>query len=352
MATHDTAASPSPARPGATRRSTDVTAEANPEVAERHAEITEDVDDLLDEIDSVLEENAEEFVRGTCRRAASSTTADGKGCSPVYDICITRLRRWAACGTKVAAHGGRSRPEGNHVAAGFDPSGRLPDVFTNAGTSSFTQFLSQAAPELLPGRRPLPPGWPPTSLRTRTTIVAIATADGVVMAGDRRATMGNLIASRDIEKVHPADAYSLVGIAGTAGIGIELMRLFQVELEHYEKIEGAMLSLDGKANRLAAMVRGNLGAAMQGLAVVPLFAGFDLAPADPAKAGRIFSFDVAGGLYEETGYDAIGSGSLFAKSALKKKYRPGVSTPRTRSGWRSRRCTTPPTTTPPPAGRI
>lgn len=158
-----------------------------------------------------------------------------------------------------------------------------------------------------------------------TTIVAIAAAEGVVMAGDRRATMGNLIAQRDIEKVHPADAYSLVGIAGTAGIGIELMRLFQVELEHYEKIEGAMLSLDGKANRLASMIRGNLGAAMQGLAVVPLFAGFDLAAADPARAGRIFSFDVTGGPYEETGYDAIGSGSLFAKSALKKRYRVGLS---------------------------
>jgi proteasome beta subunit len=159
-----------------------------------------------------------------------------------------------------------------------------------------------------------------------TTIVALTFPGGVVMAGDRRATMGNLIASRDIEKVHPADAYSLIGIAGTAGIGIELMRLFQVELEHYEKIEGTMLSLDGKANRLAAMVRGNLGAAMQGLAVVPLFAGFDLSPGDPGKVGRIFSYDVAGGMYEETGYDAIGSGSLFAKSALKKKYRTGVST--------------------------
>jgi proteasome beta subunit len=199
-------------------------------------------------------------------------------------------------------------------------------VFTNAGTSSFTQFLSYAAPELLPGRRPLPAGLSADIAPHGTTIVAIATAEGVVMAGDRRATMGNLIASRDIEKVHPADAYSLIGIAGTAGIGIELMRLFQVELEHYEKIEGIMLSLDGKANRLAGMVRGNLGAAMQGLAVVPLFAGFDLSPADPSKAGRIFSFDVAGGLYEETGYDSIGSGSLFAKSALKKKYRPGVST--------------------------
>ncbi|AEV86130.1 proteasome subunit beta [Actinoplanes sp. SE50] len=213
------------------------------------------------------------------------------------------------------------------MATGFDPSGRLPDIFLNTGTSSFTQFLSAAAPELLPGRRPLPPGLSAGDVAPHgTTIIAIATADGVVMAGDRRATMGNLIASRDIRKVHPADSYSLIGIAGTAGIGIELIRLFQVELEHYEKTEGAMLSLDGKANRLAAMVRGNLGAAMQGLAVVPLFAGFDLAPADSSRAGRIFSFDVAGGLYEETGYEAIGSGSLFAKSALKKKYRAGVST--------------------------
>jgi len=212
------------------------------------------------------------------------------------------------------------------VAAGFDPSGRLPDIFTNAGTSSFTQFLTHAAPELLPGRRPLPPGLSADIAPHGTTIVALATAEGVVMAGDRRATMGNLIASRDIEKVHPADAYSLIGIAGTAGIGIELMRLFQVELEHYEKIEGIMLSLDGKANRLAGMVRGNLGAAMQGLAVVPLFAGFDLAPSGVSRVGRIFSFDVAGGLYEETGYDSIGSGSLFAKSALKKKYRAGIGT--------------------------
>ncbi|NMO53500.1 proteasome subunit beta [Actinoplanes sp. TBRC 11911] len=213
------------------------------------------------------------------------------------------------------------------MAKDFDPSGRLPDIFTNAGTSSFTQFLTHAAPELLPGRRPLPPGLSAGGVAPHgTTIVALTTAEGVVMAGDRRATMGNLIASRDIEKVYPADMYSLIGIAGTAGIGIELMRLFQVELEHYEKIEGIMLSLDGKANRLAGMVRGNLGAALQGLAVVPLFAGYDLAPSDPAKVGRIWSFDVAGGLYEETGYDSIGSGSLFAKSALKKKYRQGIST--------------------------
>ncbi|MBO4205436.1 proteasome subunit beta [Micromonospora echinofusca] len=211
------------------------------------------------------------------------------------------------------------------MAAGFDPSGRLPDVFTNARTSSFTEFLRIAAPELLPGRRPLPPGMAADLAPHATTIVAISAAGGVVMAGDRRATMGNLIAQRDIEKVHPADAYSLVGIAGTAGIGIELMRLFQVELEHYEKMEGTMLSLDGKANRLASMIRGNLGAAMQGLAVIPLFAGYDLAATDPQRAGRIFSFDVTGGPYEETGYDAIGSGSLFAKSALKKRFRAGLS---------------------------
>ncbi len=212
------------------------------------------------------------------------------------------------------------------MAAGFDPSGRLPDVFTNTRTSSFTAFLTEAAPELLPGRRPLPPGRVADVAPHATTIVAIASRGGVVMAGDRRATMGNLIASRDMEKVYPADAYSLIGIAGTAGIGIELMRLFQVELEHYEKIEGAMLSLDGKANRLATMIRGNLGIAMQGLAVIPLFAGFDLAAAEPARAGRIFSFDVTGGRYEETGYAAVGSGSLFAKSSLKKRFRSGLST--------------------------
>src|SRR5438067_9272109 len=193
------------------------------------------------------------------------------------------------------------------------------------GVSSFTEFLSRTAPELLPGRRPLPPGMATDIGPHATTIVAITCAEGVVMAGDRRATMGNLIASRDIEKVHAADEYSLIGIAGTAGVGLELMRLFQVELEHYEKIEVTMLSIDGKANRLATMIRNNLGAALQGLAVVPLFAGYDVDARDAVGAGRIFSFDVAGGLYEERGYDAIGSGSLFAKSALKKRYRAGLS---------------------------
>ena len=210
------------------------------------------------------------------------------------------------------------------MATGSDPSGRLPAVFlANTGTSSFTDFLNAAAPDMLPGRRPLPPG--SVDVAHGTTIVAMSYADGVVMAGDRRATMGNLIANRDIEKVYAADQYSLVGVAGTAGIGMELIRLYQVQLEHYEKIEGTMLSLDGKANQLATMIRNNLGAAMQGFAVVPIFAGYDLHAPDPTHAGRIFSFDVAGGVYEEQGYDGIGSGSLFAKSALKKRYRPALS---------------------------
>ncbi len=153
-----------------------------------------------------------------------------------------------------------------------------------------------------------------------TTIVAVTHAGGVVMAGDRRATMGNIIAQRDIEKVFQADDYSVVGIAGTAGLAVEMVRLFQVELEHYEKMEGHVLSLDGKANRLSAMIRGNLGMAMQGLAVVPLFAGYDLEGA----VGRIFSYDVTGGRYEEHSFHSVGSGSLFARGALKKRYRDGV----------------------------
>jgi proteasome beta subunit len=170
----------------------------------------------------------------------------------------------------------------------------------------------------------LPPGSAADLAPHGTTIVAATFDGGVVMAGDRRATMGNLIASRDMQKVYPADNYSVVGIAGTAGIAIELVRLFCVELEHYEKIEGTTLSLDGKANRLATMIRGNLGAAMQGLAVVPLFAGFDLDARETASAGRIFSYDVTGGCYEEKQYHSVGSGSLFAKSAMKKRYRDGA----------------------------
>src|SRR6478609_9721074 len=137
------------------------------------------------------------------------------------------------------------------------------------------------------------------------------------MAGDRRATMGNIIAQRDIQKVFPADEFSAVGIAGTAGLAVEMVRLFQTELAHYEKIEGSTLSMDGKANRLAALIRNNLGMAMQGLAVVPLCAGFD----HNTDGGRIFSYDVTGGRYEETAFHSVGSGSLFARGSLKKLYR-------------------------------
>jgi len=149
-----------------------------------------------------------------------------------------------------------------------------------------------------------------------TTIVAATCDHGVVLAGDRRATAGNLIAQRDLEKVYRSDDFSALGYAGAGSLGIEFARLFGVELEHYEKLEGRSLSLEGKANRLARMVRGNLGAAMQGLAVVPLFVGYD----EDSGRGRIFSYDVAGGPYEEYRYYSIGSGSPFAMSALKKLY--------------------------------
>ncbi|RPA19768.1 proteasome subunit beta [Gordonia sp. OPL2] len=194
-----------------------------------------------------------------------------------------------------------------------------------ADISSFTDYLREHAPEQLPHNRV-----DPMSIRADaaadiphgTTIVAVSFAGGVVLAGDRRATMGNLIATRDVQKVYITDEYSAAGIAGTAGIAIEMVRLFAVELEHYEKIEGVPLTLDGKVSRLASMVRGNLGAAMQGLAAVPLLVGFDIDHDDPNERGRIFSFDIAGDRHEEFGgYQAIGSGSMFAKSSLKKLYR-------------------------------
>src|SRR3954447_4975789 len=205
-------------------------------------------------------------------------------------------------------------PEGRPV--GVEDS-RLPASFMTPGTSSFADFLASQSPGLLPSRRSLPQGHATDLAPHGTTIVAATLPGGVVMAGDRRATMGNIIAQRDIQKVFPADEYSCVGIAGSAGLAVEVVRLFQTELEHYEKIEGMTLSVDGKANRLAALIRGNLGMAMQGLAVVPLFAGYDLT----AGQGRIFSYDVTGGRYEETALYSVGSGSLFARGALKKLYR-------------------------------
>ncbi|WP_426560299.1 proteasome subunit beta [Angustibacter sp. McL0619] len=200
-----------------------------------------------------------------------------------------------------------------------DPAGRLPRAFTAPGTSSFTDFLSAHSPALLPAGRSLPPGTIP-DVPHGTTIVAVEFDGGVVMGGDRRATMGSMIANREIEKVFGADEYSCVGIAGSAGLAIELVKLFQVELEHYEKIEGTLLSTEGKANRLATMLRNNLGLAMQGLAVVPLFAGYD---ADD-RQGRIYSYDVTGGCYREHHHHSVGSGSLFARGALKKMWRPGL----------------------------
>ncbi|MFZ5846070.1 MAG: proteasome subunit beta [Actinomycetota bacterium] len=197
---------------------------------------------------------------------------------------------------------------------------RLPSAYLAPGSSSFAEFLGQQAPELLPANRSLPAGSAAELAPHGTTIVAATFDGGVVMAGDRRATMGNIIAQRDIEKVFPADEFSAVGIAGSAGLAVELVRLFQTELEHYEKIEGSTLSMDGKANRLAALIRSNLGMAMQGLAVVPLFAGYDL----ESGHGRIFSYDVTGGRYEETDFHAVGSGSLFARGSLKKLYRDGL----------------------------
>ena len=154
-----------------------------------------------------------------------------------------------------------------------------------------------------------------------TTVLAFLYADGVLMAGDRRATAGNVIAHHSMQKVYPADDLSAVAISGTAGIAIELIRLFQTELEHYEKLEGSRLSLEGKANHLAAMVRAQLPMAFQGLVVVPLFCGFDTA----AGRGRLYSYDIVGGRYEETDYTATGSGGPYAKSHLRGVFRGGLS---------------------------
>jgi proteasome beta subunit len=156
-----------------------------------------------------------------------------------------------------------------------------------------------------------------TALPEATTVLALTWADGVLMAGDRRATAGNAIAHTRMKKVYPADEYSAVAISGTAGMAVELIRLFQTELEHYEKIEGARLSLEGKANYLARMIRGNLALAFQGLVVIPLFCGFD----EPAASGRLFSFDVVGGRYDELSYATTGSGGSEAKSFLKTEWK-------------------------------
>lgn len=206
----------------------------------------------------------------------------------------------------------------------MDKHAGLPTSYFDASTSSFSDFLKMNSPDLLPSAplvdiarhdngSPLAPHG--------TTIVATKFIDGVLLAGDRRATMGHVIAQRDIDKILAADKYTGVGVAGSAGIAIDLVRLFQVELEHYEKIEGTALSIEGKANRLGTLLRGNLGLAMQGLAAVPLMAGFDRLN----SKGRIFSYDVTGGRYEEHEYYSIGSGAYFASGSLKKLHDSGQS---------------------------
>ena len=185
-------------------------------------------------------------------------------------------------------------------------------------TSSFTDLLRRDAPQLLPGV--LQPGAAPLVVPHGTTVLALKFHDGVIMAGDRQATAGYQVASRRIEKIFKSDDLSGMGIAGAAGPAMEMAKLFQTELEHYEKVEGDSLSLEGKANKLGMMIRMNLPAAMQGLVVVPIFAGFD----EKATVGRIFKYDVTGGRYEETNYEAQGSGSQYARDSLKKLWRRDI----------------------------
>jgi proteasome beta subunit len=266
---------------------------------------------------------------GSQRRPGSPRGTRGTGRSSGQRRAERRERRIRerACGlTHERSSAENAAGERQRAGLVSEASGRggFPLPYLDRVGSSFTDFLAATAPDLLPNRRPVPT-LPIGELAPHgTTIVAVTYDGGVLMGGDRRATMGNLISMRDIEKVYPADSYSVIGIAGAAGLAIEMVKLFQVELEHYEKIEGLTLSLDGKANRLAQMIRGNLAAAMQGLAVVPLFAGFDLDAAPGAAAGRIFTYDVTGGNYEQRGYAAVGSGSIFAQNSLKKTWRPGV----------------------------
>ncbi len=182
--------------------------------------------------------------------------------------------------------------------------------------SSFSEVLKTHTPAALPRTDLTQQVHAPEG----TTVLALKYVDGVIVAGDRRATEGFQIAHRSIEKVFAADDHSAVAIAGAAGPAVEMVRLFQTELEHYEKVEGERLSLEGKANKLSQMIRANLPAAMQGLVVVPVFAGYDTA----RQMGRIFKYDVTGGRYEEDDYHATGSGGKDARSSLKKRYRDGL----------------------------
>ncbi|MCX6484236.1 MAG: proteasome subunit beta [Mycobacterium sp.] len=198
----------------------------------------------------------------------------------------------------------------------------LTGSFTqHADQSSFSEYLRRQAPELLLTGALAQGSLAGDALPHGTTIVALRYPGGVLIAGDRRSTQGNMIAGRDVQKVYITDDYTATGIAGTAALAVEFARLYAVELEHYEKLEGVPMTFAGKVNRLAIMVRGNLGAALQGFIALPLLVGYDLNDSDANAAGRIVSFDAAGGWHiEEEGYQAVGSGSLFAKASMKKLY--------------------------------
>ncbi len=187
-------------------------------------------------------------------------------------------------------------------------------AFQDYGTSSFIDLLHRTSPRLLPTVGASVEG---VEVPHGTTVLALRFRDGVIMAGDRQPTAGYQVASRRIDKVFKCDDLSGIGIAGAAGPAMEMAKLFQTELEHYEKVEGDNLSLEGKANKLSQMIRMNLQAAMMGLAVVPIFAGFD----EKAGLGRLFKYDITGGRYEERDYDAQGSGSKDARDSLKKLWK-------------------------------
>ncbi|WP_433338257.1 proteasome subunit beta [Spirillospora sp. CA-294931] len=197
----------------------------------------------------------------------------------------------------------------------------LPPEYFEAGSASFVDFLRLHAPDMLPVNREPRASGVPLDLPHGTTVLALTIPGGVVMAGDRRATRGHQIAYRELEKVQRADEYSVVAFAGTVGLALEMVRLFQVELEHYEKMETVPLSLPGKARRLGAVIQANLAQAMQGLAVVPLFAGYD----PESDGGRIYTYDITGSPQEARDYHAEGSGSPYAQGSLKKLYRRDLS---------------------------
>ena len=191
-------------------------------------------------------------------------------------------------------------------APGHDPGPDFPSLLQRVGLSPYATTGD---------------GSHPMDVTQATTCVAVRFVGGVVMAGDRRATSGNLISHREMEKVMPADRWSAVAIAGAAGPAMEMVKVYQLQLEHYEKVEGIALSLDGKANQLSQMIRANLPAAMQGLVVVPIFAGWD----HKRRMGRLFAFDVTGGRYEERTQIATGSGSLHAGTVIKIGYKEDMS---------------------------